>query len=1140
MRQLEWMLVALVLVAPMARAGTEHAPAKRLEIDEHFRAPNGTTRPVEGFSAFGGLWQVVDGVLHAPAGPGPKLVAGNVILSRGEVGVELMLPDTAPGNAGLLVKLTEPGVGADRFSGYEIALDTAGHLRLARHRQNYEPIRDVPCTVPANRWIALTVRMTETTLTILVDGRVMLTYEDKEHPLTSGGVAFRPWQRTVRYRNFWISTAEGNRTPIALKHPEADTHVCEPWSAVQRGSAQGELAVAAGPAPDRRAQRIAMLGGEGELGIEHAGPNRHGLAWQAGRDYRGWLWVQSEKPAELLVRATAADGQPLAQARLSVGQEAWQSLPFTLTPTRSDQRGRLTITLASPGDVRLARAVVQPGDWAWPSTLATGDLPPIAMVLRHPLSAPPAVGQDLWASKPRAPGCSIRIVEPAHPERSRTIFSDPEGCIYDMNVSYDAYTLFFSYRRSSDAHWRLWRINTDGSGLKQLTDGPHHDVSPCLLPDGDLVFVSTRRFGYTVCQPGPASNLYRMSADGDKIHCVSMNTLSDLTPQMLPDGRVLFTRWEYIDRDLTFRQSLWTQYPDGTQYALYFGNTIRDVGTFWQARPLPGCSDRVVATFAPHHGFPHGAIGLIDRCAGPEGPRDTGFTYITKEFPTIGDRRHEWAYRDPFPLSDRRFLCSYGGDGVERYRIYLLDTTGERKLLYEDPNLSCYFPLALQPVPEPPAIPDRVDPAGLPEKAADTPTGLVLLADVYQGLEPVIERGRVKQIRVMEQIRKTEDLAQRAFDQSPVMSYGTYYAKRDWGAVPVEEDGSACFYVPALREIYFQALDEEGRELQRMTSALQLMPGEHIGCIGCHESRQTALAVTTQMPLALRHAPRQLQRPPWTHDGIVDFPRVVQPVLDKYCVQCHSGANPDGGYDLSGDKTRFFNMAYDNLLGRSRSYRQHDMAQGGMLADEQAKGKPLVHFYWLLRTPTAVNQPLWTGSHASRLPEYIEGDHCGRAVAEEDRRRIYLWIDANVPYYGTYAHSRPHSPGKRDLATDIATGRPAEWFANDFLAVYNRRCADCHGKYPEPNDHGAIWDGRLAWLNFTHPAHSPALTAHLARSAGGRGITTPQDGRIPPQFESTADPDYVTILAAIEEGKRQAEKMPTADMPGFCGARPEP
>ena len=216
---------------------------------------------------------------------------------------------------------------------------------------------------------------------------------------------------------------------------------------------------------------------------------------------------------------------------------------------------------------------------------------------------------------------------------------------------------------------------------------------------------------------------------------------------------------------------------------------------------MPGRSDRLVATFAPHHGFPHGAIGFVERNFGPEAPKGKGFSYITKEFPSIGDTRHEWSYRDPFPLTDRTFLCAYGGGGVNRYRIFLLDADDNKRLLYEDPDMGCSFPIPLRPTPVPVAIPSRV------QTASEDAWGVVMLADVYRGLEPVIQRGRVKSLRVMEQVRKTEDLKSRAFDQSPVMSYGTYYAKRCWSTVPVEADGSAHFRVPAMREIYFQVLD---------------------------------------------------------------------------------------------------------------------------------------------------------------------------------------------------------------------------------------------------------------------------------------------------------------------------------------------
>ena len=779
----------------------------------------------------------------------------------------------------------------------------------------------------------------------------------------------------------------------------------------------------------------------------------------------------------------------------------------------------------------------QPRLWKdWPPSLESfANIPPIALVTHDVMSAPPAVGQDFRVSQPRRWGCSIKIIEPANPTQEvRTIFRDPEGCIYDMNRSFDAKTLYFTYRKKNDTFWKIWQINTDGTGLKQLTFGEHYDFAPCEMPNGQLVFVSSRRFGYTVCQPGPSSNLFVMNADGSDIRCVSMNTLSDFSPQILPDGCVLFTRWEYVDRDLTYRQSLWTQRPDGTAYQLYFGNTIREVGSFLQARPLPGKTNQVVATFAPHHGYSNGAIGMIDRSQGNEAPKGIGYDYITREFPTIGDRAHEWAYRDPYPLSDNLFLCAFGSrlENTTKYRIYLLSAMGEKRLLYEDSNTGAYNPLALDPHEPPPVI------AGQTEWSQDHST--VLLTDVYHGIESQIPRGKIKTLRIMEQVRKTEELVDRAYDQSPVMSYGTYYAKRHWGDVPVEEDGSAYFTVPPLREIYFQVLDEEGRELHRMTSAAQTMPGEVVTCVGCHESRQTSPpAKNANIALALSKPPVAPRLPDWLVErdrsnkmldpAVIDFPSVVQPVLDQYCVECHNGARADGGYDLTGDVTRYFSMSYDNLLGKSQSYRQHNMETGEMLTEEEAKGKPLVHFYWLLWTPTAVHEPYQSGCYASRLPDFLTKEHCGREIPLEDRQRVYLWIDANVPYYATYAHSRPDAPGRRDLFWDTEANKLAKWFTEDFQNVYKQLCVDCHGGFEGSTN----WDGKYAWVNLTHPEFSAALTAHLPKDDGGRGVTEP--------FRWSKDaPDFQIMLNAIKEGRTQMLRLPRADMSDFKTKRTEP
>ncbi len=610
-------------------------------IDEHFLnalAPS----PLHGFRAYDGTWRATDGVLYAEPAAGSKLILDELVLATGEVGCEVLFPDDRGGSAGLIVKVGRLGIGADAFDGYEVALDPHSQcLRLGRHVQNFQLLRHVPCAVPVDHWISLVVRMSETGLVILVDGDIVVEYEDTQQPLREGGIGFRPWMRNVQFRNLWV-VAEGQRRSIPLADNVLDRpQLCCGWTAATRETAEGRFTVAPQQLGDviRHVQQVTYVAGVGEVGIRRQAADA-GWELSQGEVFRGYVEVRCPQPTDLYVALESGEGEIAAESQLCAADEGWQRLAFTLLPVTEASDVALVLKLKSPGTFQVRRLWCEPTDALWPATLATDNLPAIAFITRHALSAPPAVGQDLWAAQPRAPGCSIRLLDPRHPERApQAIFSDASGCIYDLNISPDAKTLYFSYRRDTEKSWHIWRIQTDGTGLQQLTDGPHYDVSPCELPDGGLVFVSTRRFGYTVCQPGPASNLFRMDADGSNIRCVSMNTLSDLSPQMLPDGRILFTRWEYIDRDLTYRQSLWTEYPDGSAYQLYFGNTIRNVGTFWQARPLPGNSEQVVATFAPHHGFPHGAIGIIDRTSGVETREGVGFTYVTREFPVIEDRR---------------------------------------------------------------------------------------------------------------------------------------------------------------------------------------------------------------------------------------------------------------------------------------------------------------------------------------------------------------------------------------------------------------------------------------------------------------------------------------------------------------------
>jgi len=363
----------------------------------------------------------------------------------------------------------------------------------------------------------------------------------------------------------------------------------------------------------------------------------------------------------------------------------------------------------------------------------------------------------------------------------------------------------------------------------------------------------------------------------------------------------------------------------------------------------------------------------------------------------------------------------------------------------------------------------------------------------------------------------------RAFGfQFPVISCGaTYASKKVWGYVPVEEDGSAVFQVPAEVPIYFMALDEHGRAVQRMRSFTHLKPGEVQGCVGCHEPRsQTS---PPMRPRALDRTPLRPTPPEWGGPEGFDYSRVVQPVLDRHCVRCHgwseaagaaggigaiSQAGPAGGVDLSGDKTDFFNVSYETLA-RGR--------QGG----RDGWGSPYVSWipsYNGMEANILEVKPKSWGSPRSELADLVltgHPDSDGKPrvnLDEAERRRLFAWMDLNVPYYGTSETAYPENVGCRRVY-------PADLDA--VLAdVAARRCASCHGGGQVP---------RKVWTRIENPHLNDFLIAPLGRAAGGNEACGEA------VFAGRDDPDYQAILRTFEPARRLLAERPRMDMPG---ARP--
>lgn len=323
--------------------------------------------PLKGFTAYGGQWTPSEGVLRAAAGDGPKLIDGGPEFAEGEVGVEILFPEGVNGNAGLILKVRDAGVGADRFTGYEVALEGTGTLVLGRHRQNWEFLRSVPCRVKVGEWNTLVVRLTARTLEVLVNGESLTRFEDAEHPLESGRVGLRTWRRAASFRNLRITTG-GETRPVAFEAAEPDAFgggVSGMWRPVRRGSASGTFGLESQqPLVGRQSQLVRLESGAGAIGIENQSLNRWGMHFVGGKPYEGYVWIRAEHACRVALALEDRTGdRRYADTTLEVPAGGWKRHEFTLTPEADETTGRFTLELREPGSVVVGHAYLQPGEW---------------------------------------------------------------------------------------------------------------------------------------------------------------------------------------------------------------------------------------------------------------------------------------------------------------------------------------------------------------------------------------------------------------------------------------------------------------------------------------------------------------------------------------------------------------------------------------------------------------------------------------------------------------------------------------------------------------------------------------------------------------------------------------------------------
>ena len=680
----------------------------------------------------------------------------------------------------------------------------------------------------------------------------------------------------------------------------------------------------------------------------------------------------------------------LAEKGLDVAAERGQFDKF-----RQQQERLLSVEAANPAaerqaffEARLSKRQL---------LLREPELAPIARILLvHRQAYRPSHNYSVMLDAPWRPGGDVSILEIPRrggrfePEQSRLtkLFDSGKGISRDPMAAFDLSKIYFAYRASEPEYFHVMRINPDGTGLEQLTEGPFHDYWPCPLPDGGLAMISTRCRCRFLCWRPQTAVLFRMDADGQNIRPLSFANLSEWGPSVMSDGRIIWQRSEYVDKGADFSHTLWSIRPDGTQPELVFGNTIIQPNGYANGREVPGTHE-ICCTLISHFGDLNGPIALVDLDKGRFNPK--AIQSLTPEVPWPGMWPGEECFRDPFPIARDYVLCSHAPR--DRFGAYVIDRFGNRELLHLDPAICSMTPTPLRVVKRPPVL--------YYEAVAETADewGQLAMADVYQGIAPAVARGTVKYIRVVEEVRagleRTPNGEYRKdhepftnFYATPVdrvsgpFGWSSYVAKAAWGLTPVEEDGSANFNAPAGKQLYLQVLDKDFNELQRMRSVVQLQPGEKRSCIGCHEDRRQAPIV--RPGIALRRAPNELEKPSWGTEPFA-YEKVVQPIWDAKCVACHDRRDKRK-IDLTAT------LDYDRVPASYRTL----ISQGW------------VHYldYGYNSGGNEKREPLTFGTVKSKLWKVLDAGHYEVRLTRDEMHRIKCWTDLNCPLWPDYLDRR--------------------------------------------------------------------------------------------------------------------------------------
>lgn len=560
--------------------------------------------------------------------------------------------------------------------------------------------------------------------------------------------------------------------------------------------------------------------------------------------------------------------------------------------------------------------------------------------------------------------------------RSRTIFKPDNGSsVPDLKLHWDADRILFSMV-DTDKRWQVFEIGLDGKGLKKLIDSPEKDLEffdATWLPSGKIMAISNIGYNGVPCVNGndEVGNMVLYNPEDRSLRRLTFDQDANWSPVLMNNGKVMYTRWEYTDLTHYFSRFVMHMNPDGTEQKALYGSGSYFPNSTFDTKPIPGQASGFIGIISGHHGVTRsGRLILFDPSKGRKSVQgmvqELPFRNRKIE-PIVKDRLVDGVWPQfikPYPLNDKYFLVTAKLNENALWGIYLVDVYDNLTLIAEYEGEGLIHPIPVKKTPVPPVVPDRTKP--------DTKEATVFIQDIYEGegLKGV-PRGTVKAFRVLSY--------EYAYNKTPSDHWAQgvqsgWDIKRLLGTVPVEEDGSALFTIPANTPISLQPLDSCGRAVQWMRSWLTGMPGETVSCIGCHEDQNQLpipkrVVASTIKPHAIA-LPEGGQRP-------FTFELEIQPILDRACIACHDGSNKLA--DFTGGRI-------DSFSGFGESYLN-------------------LHPYIHRQGPEAeieVLNPYEYHASASDLIKILKTGHHGVALTDKEWKTLYNWIDFNAPYHSKF------------------------------------------------------------------------------------------------------------------------------------------